>query len=262
MKYIIIPTNSDLLHFGVSAKDGAPGRGSGRYPLGSGKRPLQGFKKNIKKSNGSISNKERPHTDYNISNWGKSKDTNILFVTGIAGSGKSTIARNYAQKENADLINIDLYTFKTADKYLKDMSKSFNKYLDKKVPNWKDMQREAYEVLTKTDRRSKKPAGKWFDTFESALLGYGEEMYGKKKIVAEGVQLLDETLFYNNKKALKDKPLIVMDTSVIDSILSRSYRDNKSIDKLLEPDRLNQLTGWMKDKKKLYDVLNMKIPNA
>lgn len=30
-----------LLHYGVSAKDGAPGRGSGRYPLGSGEDPNQ-----------------------------------------------------------------------------------------------------------------------------------------------------------------------------------------------------------------------------
>ena len=37
MTYMLTPTNSDLLHYGVSAKDGAPGRGSGRYPLGSGK---------------------------------------------------------------------------------------------------------------------------------------------------------------------------------------------------------------------------------
>lgn len=30
-----------LMHYGVSAKDGAPGRGSGRYPLGSGEDPNQ-----------------------------------------------------------------------------------------------------------------------------------------------------------------------------------------------------------------------------
>lgn len=32
---------SILMHYGVSAKDGAPGRGSGRYPLGSGEDPNQ-----------------------------------------------------------------------------------------------------------------------------------------------------------------------------------------------------------------------------
>ena len=30
-----------LAHYGRSAEDGAPGRGSGRYPLGSGENPNQ-----------------------------------------------------------------------------------------------------------------------------------------------------------------------------------------------------------------------------
>lgn len=31
--------NNELMHFGRSKKNGAPGRGSGRYPLGSGENP-------------------------------------------------------------------------------------------------------------------------------------------------------------------------------------------------------------------------------
>ena len=30
-----------LMHYGIGKLDGAPGRGSGRYPLGSGKNPNQ-----------------------------------------------------------------------------------------------------------------------------------------------------------------------------------------------------------------------------
>ena len=127
------------------------------------------------------------------------------------------------------------------------MSKNFNKYLDKTVPSWKQMQKEAYEVLTKNDRRKMKKAGEWFDTLEEAIKGYGKNSFGKQKVIAEGVQILDETLFYNNKSALKDQPLIVMDTSVEDSVLSRVIRDNKSVDKLLEPERLKQLENWVKD---------------
>ena len=36
---IKITNPSIIAHYGVSVKDGAPGRGSGRYPLGSGERP-------------------------------------------------------------------------------------------------------------------------------------------------------------------------------------------------------------------------------
>ena len=38
---MIYHADKSLMHFGVGALDGAPGRGSGRYPLGSGKEPNQ-----------------------------------------------------------------------------------------------------------------------------------------------------------------------------------------------------------------------------
>jgi uridine kinase len=199
---------------------------------------------------------ERPHTDYNLNKWGKSKDTNILFVTGVSGSGKSTLARTMASKNNADIINIDLYTFKTTKGFIPGMSKNFNKYLDTHYPNWQRMQKEAYEVLTKNDRRLKKKAGEWFDTFEEALLGYGREQYGKQKVVAEGVQILDETLFYNNKQALRDKPLIVMDTSAVDSLLSRVKRDNSILDKQFEPERMRQIENWLRDQELLKKTMD------
>lgn len=197
-------------------------------------------RKVLNKSKDYIPTENRPHSDYNLDSWGQSKDTNILWVTGISGSGKSTIAKDYADKNDADLINIDLYTFKTTGKYEKNMSKGFNSYLDKNQPDWRELQRKGYEALTKTDRRARKDAGIWFDTFESNLKAYGQEMHGQKKVVAEGVQLLDETLFYNNKQALKNQPLIVMDTSYMDSLLSRIARDNIRVDKALEPERLKQ----------------------
>lgn len=36
---VIMTTEEILIHYGVSVRDGSPGRGSGRYPLGSGKDP-------------------------------------------------------------------------------------------------------------------------------------------------------------------------------------------------------------------------------
>lgn len=202
--------------------------------------------------------KDRPTSAYNLEKWGKSKNTNVLWISGLPGSGKSSIAKNIAKKENADLIDIDLYTFKTADRYIDKMSKPFNRYLDNNVPDWKNMQRNAYEVLTKNDRRKQKLAGLWFDTFEDALKGYGAEMYGKKKVIAEGVQILDETLFYNNKEGLKDQPIIMVDTSVEDSLIARTKRDNKSIEKLLEPERFRQLQTFVDGKKVIEDILNSK----
>lgn len=239
-----------LAHHGIKGQKWGVHNGP-PYPIGSiNKKHL------IERSKYYTPTINRPHSDYNLNKWGNNKDTNILWVTGIAGSGKSTVANDIAKKNNADLINIDLYTFKTSNGFVKGMSKSFNNYIDKKVPNWKELQRNAYEVLTKNDRRNMKQAGLWFDTFESVLKDYGSEMYGKKKVVAEGVQILDETLFYNNKKALRDQPLIIMDTSIEDSILSRVARDNKSVEKLLEPERRKQLENWVRDQKLLKSTMS------
>lgn len=41
MNYVLAPTNIDILHSGKGHDDNPPGRGSGRYPYGSGKRPHQ-----------------------------------------------------------------------------------------------------------------------------------------------------------------------------------------------------------------------------
>lgn len=198
----------------------------------------------------------RPHSDYNLNKWGSNKDSNCLWVTGISGSGKSTIAKQIADKNNADLINIDTYTFKTTNGYVKGMSKRFNKFLDKTYPNWRKMQKDAYEAgIDKIHRHNKYLCGKWFDTLEDAIKKYSAASYGKKKIVAEGVQILDETLFYNNKKALKNQPLIIMDTPIEDSILSGMKRDNRSTEKQMSTERVNQLNSWLKDVDYLKSVM-------
>lgn len=190
---------------------------------------------------------DRPTTQKNVDKWGNSKDTNILWVTGISGSGKSTMAKKMADENDADLINIDTYMDKTVDKHKDTQSRDFNKYLDKNVPNWKYLQRRAYEVFAKSDNQDKKPAGLWFDTFEEALKGYGAQQYGKRKVVAEGVQILDETLFYNNKTSLKNQPIIIMDTFIDDAILSGMLRDNKGISKLLGQEHIKNVESWLND---------------
>lgn len=201
----------------------------------------------------------RPHTSYNLDKFGKSKDTNILFITGVSGSGKSSMAKDIQKNMNTDLVLMDLYLYSSGGKNVDQMSKRFNRFLDKNVPNWKQMQKDAYDVLTKTDRRGegKQAAGKWFDTFEDALLKYGRDSFPSKKIIAEGVQILDDTLFYNNKKALKGKPLIIMDTDKDTSVMSRAIRDNKDVQKILNnPEIMRQFDIWYNG---ISELKNMNI---
>lgn len=202
---------------------------------------------------------KRTHSDYNLNTWGKSKDNNILWVTGPSGSGKSSIARDIAKKNNADVISLDLYTCKTFNgRSATGMSKDFNKFLDKNYPKWDSQFKEAYSVLTRNDRRNIQKVGEWFDTLEDALKKYGSENFGKKKIVAEGIQVLDETLFYNNKEALKNQPVIIMNTSVSNSYISAAVRDKKTKEISLSKERIRQienLEAYRKSLKKLMSTI-------
>lgn len=228
----------------------------GRRKNGSKELTVESLKAKVGALSGKdASTLDRPHSEYNLDKWGKSPNTNILWVSGISGSGKSTIAREVAKQNNAEIVNIDMYTYKTVGKYENMQSKSFNEYLDQNVPDWQKKQAEAYSVLTKTNRRKQKAAADWFDEVEEALKDYGAEMYGKKKVVAEGIQILDETFFYNNKQALRNQPVIIMDTALENALYSRIQRDNKSIDKLLEPDRFELLKSLEADKANVQEIL-------
>lgn len=201
----------------------------------------------------------RSYTSYNIDSWGKTRDTNTLWVSGLSGSGKSTVSLEIAKKNNADVIHMDLYLYSTPGKYTNKMSTDFNIFLDKKYPKWKEMQRDAYLQLRKIDRRGggdKKSVGVWFDTFQDALKKYSSKMFGTKKIIAEGVQILDDTLFYKNKEGLRGQPVIMMNTSFAESIASRLIRDNKSFNDLLKSGSIDQAKVFDDGKRIIEKILS------
>ena len=136
----------------------------------------------IHSSSADSNTEERPHSDYNVDMWGKHADTNMLFISGISGSGKSTLARKMAKENDAELIDMDLYTYKTANKYEDAKPRRFTQFLDENYPGWRDDQTKAYANLTKVNRRKSKEVAKWFDRFEDALINYGNyEFYNGKK---------------------------------------------------------------------------------
>jgi uridine kinase len=253
----IVPEESYLAHHGIKGQKW----GVRRYQNLDGSLTEAGKQRyNIGKIN-NIDEINRSHTDYNIDNWGKTKDTNILWVSGLSGSGKSTFATDMSKKYGADTIHMDLYLYSTPGKYNNKMSANFNKFLDKNHPEWRKMQSEAYRQLRKIDRREgedKKAVGLWFDTFQDALQKYGSSMFKTKKIIAEGVQILDDALFYNNKKALKGQPVIMMNTTFEESMASRMIRENKTFNDLLTSGSIDQAKICANGKEMIEKILSEK----
>lgn len=127
-----------------------------------------------------------------VDNWGQNKNTNILFISGDSGTGKTSKALEYSGPAT-DVIHLDMY-FDYSDKGYQ--SKEFNKYLKKYMPNYKDLYNKDENF------------GKNLEKFEQVLEDYGAYQYGKgKKVVVEGVQLMDDTL-YPDKSYFDDKPTI------------------------------------------------------
>lgn len=127
----------------------------------------------------------------NVNSCGKSKDNNILYISGKAGTGKSSKALSMSN----NVIHLDFYFEPGYEKY---QSKDFNKYLKQHFPNYKDL-------LNKD-----KNFGKNLEKFENVIQDYGKYAFNNgESVVVEGLQLLDGTLFPDSNY-FNDKPYILM----------------------------------------------------
>lgn len=173
----------------------------------------------------------------NLDKWGKSPDTNVLYIGGYSGSGKSTTADSMADNKT-DTIHLDVYYQSEPGmekEYEKERSKEFDLYLKKngiKRPNQVD------DNKWKEDRTLYK--------FEDAVADFGKEQYKKgRKVIVEGVQILDGTL-HDRKEWYKDKPIILMNTNAVVSISRAFDRDGRGniVKGLLNLDDAKDYINW------------------
>lgn len=190
----------------------------------------------------------------NMEKWGKDKNHNILYVTGYSGSGKSTMAKQLADK-NTDVIHLDLYTEQVSkESFMKDSNKNFNNYLNKAMPEHKEMV---------TELHSKNPDGRkvsrYLSKFERCIDQFGREQYAKgRKVIAEGIQISDSTI-RPDKSYFKGKPIAVMKTNPVKSFYRAGRRDEKLMDAILSPKEMKEYLSWYNSTRKNLNNIKKQI---
>ena len=167
----------------------------------------------------------------NLDSWGEKPETNVLYISGTSGSGKSTIANNLKDKD-VEVIHLDNYFDNPNGPKCKD----FNEFLDKKNSDYK-------RIFLPKDKISINEWGKVVERFEQDIEEYGKDAYGRnKKVIVEGVQLLDDTV-RPDKTYFNDKPFIMLNTNTLVSAIRANERDEKNFQISDVTDRM----AWNKD---------------
>ena len=146
-------------------------------------------------------------------------DNNILYITGLCGSGKSTIIKKYAEKYNAEQLEFDAIT-SALTKGLDNLNKNkihpiILEYLTTQNP---------IKLKNFSDPNFGNECVKFLDWFEKKVYGNG------KLYILEGMQIF---LCFDPKRFI-GKPMVVMGTSVAKSMyrnVSRKYKRTGNIQK-------------------------------
>ena len=188
---------NELYHHGVKGMKW----GVRRYQNPDGSLTSAGKNRNYNKRN--MKNADTQHLD----KWGTDKDHNILYISGKSGSGKSTAALAMSDS-NTNVIHLDSYfELKNKSEANKNKNERFNNFLKK---NGFDINSLNNGKLFKNDI---KEYFKKVDKFTDLSEEFAREEYGySRKVIMEGVQLLDETM-YPNKRFFDDKPCILLKTN-------------------------------------------------
>lgn len=197
----------------------------------------------------------------NLGEWGKSENSNILFISGYSGSGKSTTSL-YLKRKNDEVIHLDAYSEPDSGGSLSIRNKSFDKYLDKKLPNWKKMTNATRTGEDGTIKKYSKEYWDLVDQFRNALESFGKENFKNgNKVIVEGLQIQDDWLS-DNKKYYSNKPIVILSTNKISSIKRAFERDEKSLISILKDvDNMKEYISWYKDMNRKMDDLSS-ISNA
>lgn len=151
---------------------------------------------------------------YKLDEWGKSKDMNILWVTGFSGSGKTTIANKLKEKyPNAQVIHLDDF-YCAWNK--EDLTKTLPTLYPKLYPRMKDV------IQRLQDDRNKSITEKIaaLNICIERIIALSKEDYGKTSYIVEGIQVYGSIRY----DLIKDQPLVIKGTSAIGALVRRFKR--------------------------------------
>lgn len=176
----------------------------------------------------------------NFEKWGKSEDTNTLWITGYSGSGKSTAALAVKRK-NDKVIHLDLYSDEVSSG-AGNRDKDFDAYLDRNAPNCKKIP---------TMKFGTKKYWKTVDELSNAIDQYSKEQYNQgNRVIVEGIQIAQNWL-RSGYDSYKGQPIAVLNTSRTSSLMQAFARDQRSdVSEAIKSLFSKSETNWSSDAQK------------
>lgn len=178
---------------------------------------------------------------YNIDNYGKTY--NLLFVTGLVGSGKSTIAKKMAKEKEITILSQDWLSWSevyTNDKVAMEVLNEFYKI----CPRAREL---ADNNLWHKDFLSKKEKNKIRVEYNKFLIDYTLKNHNKLYII-EGIDIYRVI----DSDEITSRGIIVKGTSVLKCFIRRYKRDKTDENQKNLINKIKYLIMVIKQSKKFY----------
>lgn len=176
--------------------------------------------------------------EINIDKLGKDPEHNILYITGLPGSGKTTLANKISVGRDI-VIHLDAY----AEGNEEQQNKQFNNFIMYNHVVGDFIVTSPYDFMF-PDLMSSVKKDERIEDFACLIEVFGKEQYSHHKfVIVEGFQIFSGWL-HNDVSFYLDKPLIILNPPVQTAIVRMAKRDKLFEDevsgRLCEYQRLNQ----------------------